>query len=106
MAPEPFGTDEYFRTILVHTDAMKHPRKAVRQSVSLPASVATQVRSLAKSRRVSANRMLLELIENGLEAEKGRRQEFFDLAGRFRSETDAEVVKQLGGRLGRMAFGG
>ena len=38
------------------------------------------------ARRLSANRMLLELIENGIEAEKRKQQEFFDLAERFRND--------------------
>jgi hypothetical protein len=80
--------------------------KTVRQSVSLPAKIATQVRSMAKTRRLSANRMLLELIENGIEAEKRREQEFFALAKRFRSESDPEEAKRLGDQLGRMIFPG
>jgi len=77
----------------------------VRQSVSLPASVAAQVRTLAKARRLSANRILLELIENGMEAEKHKQQQFFELAERFRSATDPEEVKSLGNQMGRMVFG-
>jgi hypothetical protein len=50
--------------------------------------------------------MLLELIENGLEAEKRKQQEFFDLAERFRGATEPEDVKRLGDQLGRMVFGG
>ena len=80
--------------------------KPVRQSVSLPATVATQVRKLAKTRRLSANRMLVELIENGIEAEKQKQQEFFGLAERFRSATDPKEVKRLGEEMGRMVFGG
>ncbi|MFZ0593439.1 MAG: hypothetical protein WAM39_23480 [Bryobacteraceae bacterium] len=80
--------------------------KVVRQTVSLPANVAAQVRSMARKRRLSANRMLVELIENGIEAEKQRQQEFFSLAERFRSATDPEEVKRLGDQLGRMVFGG
>ena len=80
--------------------------KTVRQSVSLPANVATQVRSMAKTRRLSANRMLLELIENGIEAEKRKQQEFFALAERFRRESDPEEARRLGDQLGRMIFGG
>ena len=80
--------------------------RAVRQSVSLPANVAAQVRSLAKARRLSANRMLLELIENGMEAEKRKQQEFFELAKRFRRADDPKEVKRLGDQLGRMVFGG
>jgi hypothetical protein len=93
------------RTNLVHNGVMKMANKAVRQSVSLPAKVAVQVRSLAKTRRLSANRMLVELIENGIEAEKQKQQEFFDLAERFRSATDPKEVKRLGDRMGRMVFG-
>jgi hypothetical protein len=80
--------------------------KTVRQSVSLPANTAAQVRRLAKTRRLSANRMLVELIENGIEAEKRRQQEFFDLAERFRDASDPEEAKRLGDQLGRMVFGG
>jgi hypothetical protein len=69
---------------------MRTGRKIVRQSVSLPTNVAAQVRSLAKTRRLSANRLLVELIENGMEAEKRKQQEFFDLAERFRTATDPE----------------
>jgi hypothetical protein len=86
---------------MVHNGAMK----AIRQSVTLPGSVAAQVRSLAKVRRLSANRMLVELIENGIEAEKRKQKEFFELAERFRSATDPEQAKRLGDELGRMVFG-
>jgi hypothetical protein len=84
---------------------MSTASKVVRQSVSLPSRVAAQVRSLAKARRLSANRMLLELIENGMEAEKRKQQEFFDLAERFRNASDPEEVKRLGDQMGRMVFG-
>ena len=85
---------------------MPSATKTVRQSVSLPANLATQVLSIAKARRLSANRMLVELIENGIEAEKRKQQEFFDLAERFRSATDPAEIKRLGDRMGRMVFGG
>ena len=85
---------------------MRMANRAVRQSVTLPANVAAHVRSLAKARRLSANRMLLELIENGMESERRKQQDFFDLAERFRSATDPEEVKRLGDRMGRMVFGG
>jgi hypothetical protein len=62
---------------------MKVAEKAVRQSVSLPPRVAKQVGSMAKSRKLSKNRMLLELIENGIDAEKRKQQQFFALAERF-----------------------
>jgi hypothetical protein len=59
------------------------PITITRQSVSLPVKVAAQVRAMAKTRRLSATRMLVELIENGIETEKRKQQEFFELAERF-----------------------
>lgn len=91
---------------MVHTGVMRAANKTVRQSVSLPARVASQVRSMAKTRRLSANRMLIELIENGIEAEKRKQQEFFELAERFRSTSDPSEAKRLGDELGRRVFGG
>jgi hypothetical protein len=60
---------------------------------------------MARSRRLSANRMLVELIENGIEAEKRKQQEFFDLAERFRSASDPDEVRRLGDQMGQMIFG-
>ena len=79
--------------------------KTVRQSVSLPANVAAQVRNLARRRKLSSNRMLVELIESGIEGEKRKQQEFFRLAERFRNATDPAEAKRLGDELGRMVFG-
>jgi len=84
---------------------MRTGSKTVRQSVSLPSNIAVRVRTLAKARRLSANRMLVELIENGMEAERRKQEEFFDLAERFRAATDPEEIKRLGDQMGRMVFG-
>ena len=93
------------RTNLVHNGVMRAANRAVRQSISLPATIASQVRAMARTRRLSANRMLVELIENGIEAEKQKQQAFFDLAERFRSASDPKEVKRLGDQMGRMVFG-
>ncbi len=84
---------------------MKSEPKMIRQSVSLPAKTASRVRAMAKSRRLSATRMIVELIENGIEAEQRKQQEFLELAERFRNEPDDEEAKRLGDELGRMVFG-
>jgi len=93
-------------TNLVHNGELRVKQKAVRQSVALPANVATQVRAMAKTRRLSATQMLAELIENGIETEKRKQRDFFELAERFRDEKDGEAAKRLGQELGRMVFGG
>lgn len=85
---------------------MKVVEKTVRQSVSLPPKMAKQVAVMAKSRKLSKNRMLLELIENGIDAEKQKQEQFFALAERFRNEQDPELANRLGDELGRMVFGG
>jgi hypothetical protein len=60
---------------------------------------------MAKSRRLSANRMIVELIETGIEVDQRKQQEFFEVAERFRSATDPKEVKRLGEQMGRMVFG-
>jgi len=44
-------------------------------------------------------------IENRIEAENRKQQEFFDLAERFRNATDPAEAERLGDKLGRMVFG-
>ena len=93
------------RTTLVHNGVMATKEKTIRQSVTLPAKVATQVRSMAKRRRLSANRMLIELLEEGLEAQKQKEKAFFELAERFRAANDPKEAERLGEELGQMVFG-
>jgi hypothetical protein len=81
-------------------------QKPVRQSVTLPSTVAKQIRSMAKSRRLSANRVLVELVEEGIEARQRKEKEFHNLAERFRAATDPAEAERLGDQLGRMVFGG
>jgi hypothetical protein len=85
---------------------MRTASKTIRQSISLPTAVAAQVRTMARTRRLSANRMLVELIEDGMESQKQKQQQFFELAERFRGANDPEEAKRLGDELGRMVFGG
>ena len=80
--------------------------KQVRRSVTLPAQVAQQVDRLARRRRLSDSRVLLELIEQGIAAEKQKERAFFEIAERFRSSKDPDEVKKLGDEMGRLVFGG
>jgi hypothetical protein len=90
---------------MVHNGAMAVKEKAVRQSVTLPAKMATQIRNMAKRRRLSANRMLVELVEEGIEAQKQKEKVFFELVERFRAADDPKEVERLGEELGQMVFG-
>ena len=79
--------------------------KQIRRSVTLPQQMDRQIETIAKNRRLSGNRVLLELLELGLEARKQKEKTFFELAERFRDSKDPEEVKQLGDELGRFVFG-
>ena len=85
---------------------MPNAAKHVRQSITLPPIVADGVRTMAKARRLSSSRLLAELVENVLEAERRKEEQFFDLAERFRAATDPDEVKRLADQMGRMVFGG
>lgn len=79
--------------------------KQVRRSVTLPARLAEQVERIARKRRLSDNRVLVELVEQGLAAQKEKEKAFFALAERFRAAANPEEIKQLGDEMGRFVFG-
>ena len=79
--------------------------RPVCQSVSLPPGLARRVKSLAKSNRTSANRILVELIESGLEAREQERKRFFELADRLRQTRDPKEQSRLKEELAQMTFG-
>lgn len=89
---------------MVYASNMKMT-KQVRRSVTLPQQVDRQIETIAKNRRLSGNRILVELVELGLEARSQKEKAFFELAERFRNSKDPEDVKQLGDELGRFVFG-
>jgi predicted DNA-binding ribbon-helix-helix protein len=80
-------------------------RKQVRRSVTLPERTAQKIASIARRRKLSDNRVLVELIEEGIEARRQKEKAFFALAQRFRSSLDPDEVQRLGEELGRFVFG-
>lgn len=79
--------------------------KPVRQSVSLPARVARRVRSLVQTSNTSANRVIVDLIESGLDAREQEKKRFFELADRLARSRDPEEQKRLKDELARLTFG-
>ena len=79
--------------------------KAVRQSVSLPSPLAKRVKALAKNRKVSLNRILVELVETGLRSKEEEKRRFFELADMLSTSTDAKEQQKLKEQLARMTFG-
>ena len=79
--------------------------KPVRQSVSLPPELARRVKALAKTRKTSANRVVVDLIEAGLEAQEHEKKRFFDLADRLARSSDAKEQRRLKKELTLLTFG-
>ena len=87
---------------LIH---MAAPERPIRQSVSIPNRLARAVRILAKRQRTSANRVLVELIEAGLEAKEAEKRKFSELADRLATSDVAAERQQVKRELARMTFG-
>ena len=84
---------------------MFQTKTAVRQSVTLPTGVARRVQAQAKRDRRSANRVIVDLIETGLEAREREKKTFFELADRLAESSDESERKRLKAELARMTYG-
>jgi ParB-like chromosome segregation protein Spo0J len=85
---------------------MAQTEKAVRQSVSIPRRVARRVRALAEKQKTSANRVLVDLIEAGLQSKEAEKERFFALAEKMTQTKDPKERKRLREELAVMTFGG
>ena len=97
---------------MVHTGAqwcsmtdMADIERSVRQSVSTPTGIAKRVRALAKTRKTSANRVLVDLIEAGLQSKETEKERFFSLVSRLTQSRDSAERQRLKEELARMTFG-
>ena len=79
----------------------RRPRSArqVRRSVTLPHEIAKQVEAISKQRRLSDNRVLVELIEQGIQAQRDKEKAFFELAHRFREGERSQRSGAIGRRV-------
>jgi hypothetical protein len=80
-------------------------QKTVRRSISLPRELDSQVQSLAHGQKRSANRVLENLIEMGLEAKAAEKRRFFELAERLRDTNDPAELERVKSEMARMTFG-
>ncbi len=78
----------------------------VRRSVSIPSEMAEKIDAIAASRRVSANRTIVDLLADAIVAHEERRKAFLDLADRFQKSKDPAQTKRLREELARITFGG
>jgi len=84
---------------------MAESKAALRRSVSLPSQVARRVEAIARRERTSASRVIVELIETGLDARDREKQEFFELADRLARSSEASEQARLKKELARRTFG-
>jgi predicted DNA-binding protein len=79
--------------------------KGLRQSISLPTPIARRVQELAKNRHTSASRVLVELIEAGLESKEQEKKRFFELADRLETSEDPIERQKIKEALAKLTFG-
>ncbi len=84
---------------------MADTERSVRQSVSIPSGMAKRVRALAKTRKTSANRVLVDLIEAGLQSKDAEKERFFLLVKRLTESSSSVERQRLKEELARMTFG-
>ena len=60
---------------------------------------------MARTRRASANRVLVDLIETGLKSKEAEKERFFALAQRLTESSDPAERQRIKKELARMTFG-
>jgi hypothetical protein len=84
---------------------MSTDERTVRQSVTFPARVARRVRALARRRRMSQSKVIVDLIESGLGAKERERRYYLELLEQLRRTKDPSEQERLTEQLARLTFG-
>ena len=85
--------------------AAKRTSRSVRQSVTIPATLAREVRRVAKERKVTMSRALVTLAEQGVEAEAAERARLAAVYEQFISAEDPATKSEAGQELIQAIFG-
>ena len=80
-------------------------RTVLRQSVSIPAPLAAEVRRVAKERHLTISRALVTLAERGVRAEQDAKENLNTAYREFLKEQDASKKDEAGKKLIRAIFG-
>ena len=75
----------------------------IRKSVSIPARIAKRVLALAETRHTSASRVLVDLIETGLQTKETQHKRFFELTDQLAEATDPAERKRLQSELASLS---
>jgi len=76
-----------------------------RQSIALPPSVAEHVRRIAVAKRLSANQVLVDLVETGIQARDKEKARFMALAEELASCKNARRQSEIKRELAILTFG-
>jgi len=79
--------------------------KSVRQSVTMPAALASEVKRVAKERHVTISRALVTLAERGVRAEAEAKEQLKASYRRFIDEKEPALKNEAGLELIRSIFG-
>lgn len=79
--------------------------KPVRLSVRLPSRTARLVWTMARARRTTVSRVLVDLIESGLDAKEREGHRYSDLLERLRSSSDPGEQERLTAELSQLTYG-
>jgi len=83
----------------------KRSGRAVRQSVSIPAPLAAEVRRVAKERHLTISRALVTLAERGVRAEREAKADLNSAYRKFLKEREPSKKDEAGKQLIRAIFG-
>ena len=83
----------------------KSSSKSVRQSVTIPAALASEVRRVAKERHVTVSRALVALAERGVAAEAEAQTQLKTTYHQFLEEQDPVLKDKAGRDMIRAIFG-
>lgn len=79
--------------------------RSIRQSVTIPAALAAEVRLVAKQQRLTISRALVSLAERGIQAEQEKKETLKASYRRFLKEKDPKQKDAAGRDLIRTIFG-
>ena len=83
----------------------KPATKTVRRSVALSGELNQKIQRIARRKNWSANRVIEDLIETGIEAKEAEKLRFFKLAERLHTTDDEAELTAIKNELARMTFG-
>ena len=80
-------------------------KRTMRRSVSLPPKLSHRVNEIARKRQLSTNRVILDLIEKGIDSQEMEKKHFLALADALVKAKDPGEQKRLKAELAKMTFG-